>query len=760
MISWPLGGSVHLRRPLALSLGLVLSAVVVSGPVSAAPAAGVPTLGAASRFTPLAPVRVLDTRSGSGPVGPGGTVTLDLSAQVPAGATAAVLNLTATEPTAATFVAAYPTGQPRPDSSNLNVAAGETRPNAVTVRLGPDRRVDLYNSAGSVHLVADLAGYYGPQGSKYAVLDPVRVLDTRTGPGPVGPQGTISLDLSARIPATATAVVFNLTGTEPTANTFVTAYPHGQRLPVASNLNLVRGQTSPNLVTVQVGTDRKVDLYNQAGNTHLIADLAGYYDPGADTLFVPSDPIRLLDTRTILGGPIGPAATYVWHAWAAAPKGTIGVLANLTGTAPTTFTYLAAAPSFNGTPTVSNVNLDPGQTAANLVSVRLGTDGDVQLYNAAGSTHAIVDVAGYFLRTCAGTNGCVFAWGEGTAGQLGDGSTQERGAPKPVANLSDVIAVDGGDKENLALRSDGTVWAWGVGLDVPGGSSGVPVRVPGLTDVTQISAGQGSGLALRSDGTVWAWGSDDHGQLGDGVDHGPNGSPTPVRVVGLTDVASISISLENGYAARSDGTVWSWGDNSWGQLGNGTSCVPNGNCQSNVPVQVSGLTGVTAVSDDGFALRSDGTVWTWGQGALGANLPAPQKSLVPVQVSGLTGVVKISGNMQDRYALKSDGTVWAWGSSRQGALGNGTTDVGYANVPVQVSGITNATAIGSSPALNGYAVTAGGQVLAWGDNINSALGGGMLPFSAVPIPVQGLSRATAVSGYVTGAIALVPHPTD
>ena len=149
----------------------------------------------------------------------------------------------------------------------------------------------------------------------------------------------------------------------------------------------------------------------------------------------------------------------------------------------------------------------------------------------------------------------------------------------------------------------------------------------------------------RSDGTVWAWGVGTVGQLGNG---GTANSPVPVQVSGLTGVTAISGS----YALRSDGTVWAWGSNTQGQLGNGTT----GN-NSTVPVKVSGLTGVTAIAGvldggSGYALRSDGTVWAWGPnffGELGNGTTT--QSTVPVKVSGLTGVAAIAGGDGTGYAL-------------------------------------------------------------------------------------------------------------
>jgi YVTN family beta-propeller protein len=245
-----------------------------------------------STFVPLGPVRVLDTRNGTGgyssPVGPGGTIILQVTGVdgVPAtGVTAAVLNVTATDPTASSYVTVYPAGV-RPTASNLNFTAGETIPNLVVVPVSSAGQVALYNNSGSVNLVADLAGYYtsGGAGSAFVPLGPVRVLDTRNGTGgysaPVGPGGTIALQIEGvgGVPATGvTAVVLNVTATEPTASSYVTVYPAGETRPTASNLNFTAGETIPNLVVVPVGADGDIDFYNNSGSTDLVADLAGYF---------------------------------------------------------------------------------------------------------------------------------------------------------------------------------------------------------------------------------------------------------------------------------------------------------------------------------------------------------------------------------------------------------------------------------------------------------------------------------------------------
>jgi len=212
--------------------------------------------------------------------------------------------------------------------------------------------------------------------------------------------------------------------------------------------------------------------------------------------------------------------------------------------------------------------------------------------------------------------------------------------------------------------------------------------------VTAIAGGGVSGYALKSDGTVWAWGNGGYGQLGN---NSIADSHVPVHVYGLAGITAIASGYFSGYALKSDGTVWAWGYNAYGQLGN------NSTTYSHVPVQVSGLIGITAIaggSYSGYALKSDGTVWAWGSnlyGELGNNSSTNYSRvpvLVPVQVFGLTGVTAIDGGGASGYALKSNGTVWAWGHNDAGQLGNNSTTDSH--VPVQVSSLTDTEPIGLS----------------------------------------------------------------
>ena len=238
-----------------------------------------------NRSTPVAVFGYTTARppSGSGIVlGPGETRELQIQGNggLPAAAFGSVaLNVTVTEPTAAGYITAWPTGTERPLASNLNFTPRETIPNAVIVGVGSGGKVSLYNSAGSTHLVVDVAGWFD---LGFDAVTPTRLMDTRTGLGGVvlGPGATRTLRVtgSGGIPTEGVGgVSLNVTVTEPTAAGYLTVWPAGRNRPLASNLNFVAGQTIPNAVSTGVNADGDIEIYNSAGNTHVIVDVTGWY---------------------------------------------------------------------------------------------------------------------------------------------------------------------------------------------------------------------------------------------------------------------------------------------------------------------------------------------------------------------------------------------------------------------------------------------------------------------------------------------------
>jgi len=357
-----------------------------------------------------------------------------------------------------------------------------------------------------------------------------------------------------------------------------------------------------------------------------------------------------------------------------------------------------------------------------------GSDhGDMSL-GAEFTTATIAAGMGYTLMLK--SDGTVWAWGGNANGQLGDGTKTSRTVPVHV--MSDVTAISACSLHSLALKSDGTVWAWGWNYhgQVGDGNSGAgadkstPFKISSLTDVVAISAGSGHSLALKSDGTVWAWGANTNGQLGDGTNGAGADKSTPVQVLFMAGVTVTSISAGGTHSlALVGGEVWAWGHNEFGQLGD------NSTIDRNRPVRVLGgasgdtyLTDVTISAGGGhsLALKSDGTVYAWGDnrfGQLGDG--TTDDCLTPVKILPLTGVTAISAGNDHSLALRDNGTVYAWGNNEFGQLGNGDIGTDFKKSPVQAIGfsetgyLTDVTAIAAGY-LGSYVLKSDGTVWALG----------------------------------------------
>ncbi|MBN2128069.1 MAG: hypothetical protein JW741_01175, partial [Sedimentisphaerales bacterium] len=373
-------------------------------------------------------------------------------------------------------------------------------------------------------------------------------------------------------------------------------------------------------------------------------------------------------------------------------------------------------------------------------------------------------------------DGTVWAWGQNWWGKLGDGTTTDRSAPVQVVDgaggfLTGMTTIAAGGEHSLAIKNDGATWSWGANssgelgdgtttdrlapVQVVDGSGGV------LTGVTAVAAGRSHSLALRNDDTVWAWGYNYDGQLGDGT---TNYRSAPVQVVDgagglLAGMTAIAAGGEHSLALRNDGTVWAWGQNWWGKLGDGTTT------DRSAPVQVADgagglLTGMTAIAAGGehsLALRNDGTVWAWGdhyQRRFGDGTTTDPSA--PVQVVDgaggfLTGVTAIAAGGQHSLVLRNDGTVRAWGDNYDGQLGDGTTN--HHSAPVQVVDgsrglFTGATAVAAGHG-HSLALRNDETVWAWGYNYNGQLGDGTTTDRSVPVQV-----VDGAGGFLTGMTAV------
>lgn len=258
------------------------------------------------------------------------------------------------------------------------------------------------------------------------------------------------------------------------------------------------------------------------------------------------------------------------------------------------------------------------------------------------------------------SDGTVWAWGTNYYGQLGNGTTVSSSEPVQVSGLSNVVAVATRAYHSLALRSDGTVWAWGsnwygelgngTSLPFPDVGSNVPVQVIGLSSVVAIAAGNGHSVALLKNGSIYTWGNNFFGELGWGTIGG--NTTRPAVVPGFSNAVAIATGDGHTLAIKSDGTVWAWGYNGCGQLGS------NGTTNSGVPLEVPGLSNAIAITGGGpsgagavtsMALTSNGTVLDWGLDAIG--------------LGSLSNIVAIAGGGDGSLAVRSDNTVWQWGMS-------------------------------------------------------------------------------------------------
>jgi alpha-tubulin suppressor-like RCC1 family protein len=318
--------------------------------------------------------------------------------------------------------------------------------------------------------------------------------------------------------------------------------------------------------------------------------------------------------------------------------------------------------------------------------------------------------AGYDHSLAVISDGSVWSWGSNTFGQLGTGSAQSAASPQLVSGISGTITrVAAGRTHSLALSSDGTVWAWGDNEygELGDGNfiqSDSPVKVVGLSDITQIAAGSVWSLALRSDGTVWAWGNNLYNDLGPQVQDVYDNRDVPVQVTGLSGVTQIAAGGSFGMAIQTTvklgflrHSLWTWGQETWGQVGNGQLTDPFSPGGVINPYQVTGIPAPAAIAAGTYSammVGTDGSVWGWGQdlfGNLGVGsgngiLYSPTQTLNPG-----SGIIQLAAGYDDVLGLRSDGTVVAWGNNSNGQLGDGTTTTRV--TPVQVSGLSGVSQV-------------------------------------------------------------------
>jgi len=303
-----------------------------------------------------------------------------------------------------------------------------------------------------------------------------------------------------------------------------------------------------------------------------------------------------------------------------------------------------------------------------------------------------------------------------------------------AASAADVVSIWGGARGTVVRKSDGTVWTWGanfsgklgIGLDQTNlARQLVPTEVHGagnlgfFNSVSAIMGGEVHNVALKSDGTVWTWGANMFGQLGNGS---TNAASTPVQANGLSSIKALGGRGYHTLAVDSGGAIWGWGWNAAGELGNGTSNF------TTIPLMVVGLTNPAMVSAGykfSIAMMPDGTVYQWGHGRVIGNSPTP------VQTPGLSNIIAVSAGWDHALALRSDHTVWAWGLNGNGEVGDGTTSNRVA--PVQITALSNIVAV-SGGDWHSAALDSTGLVWKWGRNDVGQLGFGTSDPNPHPLP--------------------------
>jgi alpha-tubulin suppressor-like RCC1 family protein len=339
------------------------------------------------------------------------------------------------------------------------------------------------------------------------------------------------------------------------------------------------------------------------------------------------------------------------------------------------------------------------------------------------------------------TDGTLWGWGLNTTGQLGDGTVVSRSSPVQIGTLTNWSNVSTGTSHTIAIKNDGSLWTWGSnGSGQLGGGNIInrssPIQIGTLTNWSKISAGLDWSISIKTDGTLWSFGTNIGGQLGDGT---VVSRSSPVQIGTLTNWSKVSTGLSHSMSIKTDGTLWGWGQQaaSLAPIGDNT-ITPRSS-----PVQIGTLTDwseISAGAQSSAAIKTNGTLWTWGrnlEGQLGNGTSGSVNATSsPIQIGTLTNWSKIFSNSSGLFylALKTDGTLWSWGSNPAGQLGDGT--VVSKSSPVQIGTLTNWSTV-SPGASYSIAVKSDNTFRVWGTNVVGELGRG---FVAGPVsrssPVQ------------------------
>ncbi|HEX8562693.1 MAG TPA: T9SS type A sorting domain-containing protein [Flavobacterium sp.] len=360
-------------------------------------------------------------------------------------------------------------------------------------------------------------------------------------------------------------------------------------------------------------------------------------------------------------------------------------------------------------------------------------------------------------------DGTFFSWGRNQAGQIGDGTTTNRSTPTQILTAQPWISMSGARSTMFAIKADGTLWAWGengngiLGINTPEVVPALlPIQIGTDTNWQKLASMSQTYhvLAIKTNGTLWAWGYNEYGQLGDGTTISRS---TPIQVGTDTNWTNVAAGGLHTVAQKADGTLWSWGRNDYGELGLGSAL----GVSVLQPTQIGTDTDWNVLSTGyahTLAIKNNGTFWGWGNnsGRVFGDGTFTNRN-VPVQTGTDTNWLDIVGGDSHTLALKTNGTLWAWGLNIYGQLGDGTTNT--RTTPVQIGTDSDWQEIDAS--LNrSAALKTNGTLYTWGHNSFGEIGDGTFVNRSVPTAITCPTSILGITGLSKKEIHLCPNPVN